>query len=127
MPGVEMSSGQFKARLNDTQRAEVDQHLAQGRSVVCYEDQRGRPPIIMTWGTRDADIPGYPPGAFGGGTLASYVPAPQQARPRVSPALMNREEIPQIHRPRVMPGFTEYPDVQLEMRTALTPVGTQSS
>jgi hypothetical protein len=117
---MEVSSGEFKRRLSDVQRAEVDQHLAAGRGVACYANDRGAPVVVMTYGTRDSDVPGYPPASYGGGSLSSYVPAPQKTSARKSP-LMDYEPPRQIARPRVSPAFTEHPDVQIEMRTSGRP------
>jgi hypothetical protein len=118
----EVSPDQFKHRLSQEQRVEVDQHLASGRGVACYANDRGAAIVVMTWGARDADVPGYPPVSYGGGTLSTYVPAPKSATPRRSP-LLDHEPPRQIARPRVSPAFTEHPDVQIEMRTSSRPRG----
>jgi hypothetical protein len=122
MVGRETSSGEFKRKLSDVQRVEVDHHLSQGRGVAAYEDSYGRPILVMTWGSRDADLPGYPPAHYGGGTLSTWVPAPKEATPLRSP-LMGWEQPRQIARPRVSPAFTEVPEVRLEMRTSQHPRG----
>jgi len=122
MPGQEVSSGAMKRLLSDTQRAEVDSHLAAGRGVACYEDGRGRPILIMTYGTRDADIPNqFPPSNFGGGTLSTYIPVPPKANPMRSPLMDWEGGPPQIARPRVSPSFTEVPDVRINMRESPNP------
>jgi hypothetical protein len=122
MPGVEVTVADFKKRLTESQRLEVDAHLAAGRSVACYEDERGFPALIITHGTRDSDVPGLPPSNFGRGALHSYVFAPQAAQPKRSP-LMDYEAPRQIARPRVSPSMTSHPDVQIEMRTSSHPRG----
>jgi hypothetical protein len=116
VPGVQASSGEIKRRLDDTQRAEVDRHLKEGRSVALYADERGIPSLVVTYGNRSADLPNqYPPSHYGRGELVAYVPAPREARPMVSP-LLGWEQPQQIARPKVMPGFTETPDVRINMR-----------
>jgi hypothetical protein len=120
MPGTEVSSGEFCRRLTQVQRDEVRHHLENGRGVAAYEDSRGRPAVVMTWGARDADVPGYPPAPYGDGTLSSWVPAPKSATPIRSP-LMDRDQVPQIARPRVAPSYTEVPDVQFAMREGSHP------
>jgi hypothetical protein len=122
MAAIEVSSSEFKRRLTDVQRAEVDQHLASGRGVACYASNRGAPMVVMTYGTRDADVPGYPPANYGGGSLSTYVPAPKSATPRRSP-LLDYEPPRQIARPRVSPAFTETPQVTINMRTSAHPRG----
>jgi hypothetical protein len=47
MAGVEVSSSEFKRRLSNVQRAEVDQHLAAGRGVACYANDRGAAIVVM--------------------------------------------------------------------------------
>jgi hypothetical protein len=118
----EVSPGEFKRGLSQAQRAEVDHHLAEGRGVAVYEDDRGRPVVVMTYGTKDADLPGYPPKMYGGGTLSSYVPAAVAARVMQSPAT-SWEPVPQVRRPRVAPSQTEHPQVLMEMRTSGHPGG----
>jgi hypothetical protein len=123
MPGVEVSSGEFGRKLTDAQRAEVAHHLSEGRGVACYIDGRGAPTVIVTWGTRTADYPGYPPATSGGGTtLDSYVPAPKANLPRQSPA-MGWEPVPQIRRPQVAPTSTSFPEVLVSGRTSPHPRG----
>jgi hypothetical protein len=120
--GTEVSSGEIKRRLNDAQRAEVDRHLSEGRSVALYGDERGIPALIVTFGSRDADLPHqFPPSHYGRGELVSYVPAPREAKPMRSPLMEWDGGPPQIHRPRVAPSHTEYPSVQIEMRTSSHP------
>ena len=117
MPGVEVSSGELKRLLNETERAEVDHHLAAGRSVAIFGDERGRPALVVTYGSRDADLPNqYPPSHFGRGELQSYCPAPKKANPMRSPLMDWEGGPPQIRRPRVSPSFTEVPDVRITMR-----------
>jgi hypothetical protein len=124
MPGQECSSGEIKRILNDNQRTEVDQHLAAGRGVAIYEDGRGRPILLMTYGSRDADIPNqFPPSHFGGGMLSTYVPVPKKANPMRSPLMDWEGGPPQIRRPRVSPSVTSYPSVDLSMRTSSHPRG----
>jgi hypothetical protein len=119
-----MSSADFKRGLSQAQRAEVDHHIAEGRGLAIYENDRGRPVVMMTFGTRDADLPGLPPKMYGGGTLSSYVPAAAgPTRPMRSPLMDAVGGPPQVHRPRVAPSRTEYPSVQLEMRTSQFPRG----
>jgi hypothetical protein len=121
--GTQVSSGEFKRLLSETQRAEVDGHLAQGLGVACYEDNRGRPILVVpTGGGRGFDIPGYPPAAYGGGTLSMFIPPTPKPRPMRSP-LLDYEAPQQIARPRVMPSHTEHPSVQIEMRTSRHPRG----
>jgi hypothetical protein len=112
----------MKRRLNDAQRAEVDKHLSEGRGVALYGDEKGRPALIVTFGNRSCDLPGLPPSHYGRGELHSFVPAPKEAKPMVSP-LLGCEEVPQIARPRVAPSQTQYPSVQIEMRTGRHPRG----
>jgi hypothetical protein len=80
--------------------------------VATYEDARGRQVLLMTWGDRSADVPGYPPAVFGGATLSAYVPAPKEAKPMRSP-LIEWQQPQQIARPRVSPSVTEYPDIAM--------------
>jgi hypothetical protein len=107
VPGVEVSSGELKRRLSDAQRAEVDHHLSQGRSVACYEDQYGRPILVMTYGTRDADVPGYPPAVYGGGSLHSHVPRSSTSK---TDAVASHElgAGPPDSPPQVSPSVTEH-------------------
>jgi hypothetical protein len=123
MPGVEVSSGELKRRLNESQRSEVDHHLASGRGVALYEDERGSPKLVVpTGGGKGYDIPGFPPTYYGGGTLSMFVP-PQKAPAPLRSPLMDHVPPPQIHRPRVAPSHTEYPSVAIEMRTRRHPRG----
>jgi hypothetical protein len=116
MVGQEVSSGEIKRRLNDAERAEIDRHLSEGKGVALYGDERGSAALIVTYGSRDADLPNqYPPSHFGRGELQSYVPVPKRANPMKSP-LMEYEQPRQIARPRVSPSFTEVPDVRITMR-----------
>ena len=124
MLGVEVSSGEFCRRLNDTQRSEVRQHLESGRGVAAYEDERGRVALLVSWGDRSADLPGLPPSHYGRGALHSYVPAPVKSRPMRSPLLDAVGGPPQIKAPpRVAPSSTEYPEVFINSRTSSHPRG----
>jgi hypothetical protein len=124
MPGQEVSTGELKRLLNDTGRTEVDHHLAEGRGVATYADDRGRPILIMTYGTREADIPNrFPPSHFGGGTLSNYVPVPEKANPMRSPLMDWEGGPPQIRRPRVTPTQTSYPEVLISGRSSSHPRG----
>jgi hypothetical protein len=123
MPGTEVSSGELKRRLNDSQRAEVDHHLASGRGVALFEDDRGRPAMIVTFGGRGCDIETrFPPSHYGTGPLHSFTYAPVQSKPMRSP-LMDWEQPRQIARPRVSPSTTFYPSIEIEMRTSRHPRG----
>jgi hypothetical protein len=120
MQGKQCSTGEMKRLLNEAQRLEVDRHVTQGLGVALYEDDRGRPILVVpTGGGRGFDIPGPPPAMYGGGTLKLFVPAQPQPRPLGSQYMPP----PQIARPRVAPTHTEYPQVQLAMRTSSHPRG----
>jgi hypothetical protein len=121
MPGIEVSANDLKRRLSDEQRREVDGHLASGKGVAIYADQRGRATTLVTFGTRDADLPGLPPGLWGGGELHSFVPAAVQSTQMRSPLMDAVSGPPQIRRPRVAPSYTEHPSVDIEMRTSRSP------
>ena len=86
----------------------MDRHLAAGHGLARYDDARGRPLVVISWGGgRDTDIAGLPPARFGQGTLSSYVVAPAEAKAMVSP-LLSWDPVPQISRPPVAPSHTEY-------------------
>jgi hypothetical protein len=122
--GIEVSSGELKRRLNDAQRAEVDHHLASGRGVALFEDERGRPDLIVTFGARGCDIETrFPPSHYGRGALHSFVYAPVESKPMRSPLMEWEGGPPQIARPRVSPAFTEVPEVSINMRTSSHPRG----
>jgi hypothetical protein len=113
VPGSQVSSGEIKRKLTDSQRTEVDRHLAEGRGVATYEDAMGRQVLLMTWGDRSADVPGYPPAVYGGASLSAYVPAPKESAPKRSPLMDALGGPPQVARPRVAPSHTEYPDLAM--------------
>jgi hypothetical protein len=123
MPASEVDAEEFCRRLSPEQVGDVRQHLASGRGLALYSDERSRPALIVTFGTRDSDVAGLPPAMYGGHSLSSYVPARPQARAMRSPLMDVVIGPPQIHRPRVAPGHTEYPSVELSMRTSGRPRG----
>jgi hypothetical protein len=113
----------MKSLLSDSQRAEVDKHLSEGRGVALYTNEKGtKPALFVTWGNSSCDLPGFPPSHYGRGELHSFVPAPTEARPMVSPLLL-RDEVPQIRRPAVMASQTQYPSIQIAMREGPHPRG----
>ena len=76
MPGVQVSSGEFKARLPEGQRGEVDEFLGQGLGVARYETDRPRSVLVVPFGGgHGCAIPGPAPAMYGGGTLACFHPA----------------------------------------------------
>jgi hypothetical protein len=120
MQGRQCSTGEVKRLLNEAQRVEVDRHVSQGLGVALYQDDRGRPILVVpTGGGRGFDIPGFPPALYGGGTLKLFVPPQPQPRPLGSQYIPP----PQIARPRVSPAFTEYPEVRIAMREGPHPRG----
>jgi hypothetical protein len=124
VPGRETSTGEFKARLSQEQRSEIDAHLKEGRSVAAYADERGRrPALVITFGTRDSDLPyQHPPATYGRGELLTFVYAQPKQRGMQSPAT-SWEQVPQIARPRVAPTQTQYPEVLISGRTGPHPRG----
>jgi hypothetical protein len=126
MAGVEVSPADLKRLLPESQRAEVDRHLAEGKGVAIFADERGRATTLVSYGTRDADLPGPPPGLWGGGQLHSFVPAVRKASEMRSPlkaAIEDQTRIPQIARPRVSPTQTSYPEVLVSGRVSSHPRG----
>jgi hypothetical protein len=126
MPGVQVSVAGIKRHLSDDQRRDVDAHLAAGQGVALYADERGRATVLVTFGTRDSDFPGLPPGLWGGGELHSFVPAPKQAQPMKSPlkaAMEDQGRIPQIAAPPRSSTVTSYPEVLISGRTSNHPRG----
>jgi hypothetical protein len=124
MPGVEVSSAEMKRRLPDEQRSQVDAHLTAGRGVALYADQRGRASVLATFGTRESDFPGQPPGRWSGGELHSFTRAPAESKPLRSP-LLDWQPVPQIARPPVAPSHTEWPSVEFSTRSGPHPRGNR--
>jgi hypothetical protein len=126
MPGQEVSASDLKRRLSAEQRPQVDAALKAGMGTALYADERGRATVFVTFGSRQADFPGLPPGLWGGGELHSYVPPQHEARPMVSPlkaALEDPERVPQIKAPPRGPSMTSYPEVLISGRNSSHPRG----
>jgi hypothetical protein len=128
MTATEVSVDEFCRRLPREQAEEVRQHLASGRGCALFggNDWRGQK-SVETYGTRDADHKGYPPGNNGmGDPLIVFVSPPRESRLMVSPlkaALDDQNRVPQIHRPRTAPSQTWYPEVLISGRTSSHPRG----
>lgn len=50
MAGEESSPAEFKRRLPAPEREAVDRHLAAGHGLARYDDARGRPLVVISWG-----------------------------------------------------------------------------
>ena len=118
MPGREVDVNQFCARLGAEDRHAVQQALASGQGVARYGYR------TVSFGTRDAYLPGLPPMALDGTELGDFVAPVPSTAPKVSPlfaAVNNGLGPPQIRRPRVSPSVTEHPLVEFETRTSQHP------
>jgi hypothetical protein len=106
---------EFCRWLGAEQRQEVERALAAGMGLANYGG------TIFTYGHRDATISGLPPRVYGDHELDEFVsPTPSPATMR-SPLMDAVGGPPQIRRPPVSQAHTEYPSVQIEMRTSPHP------
>jgi hypothetical protein len=116
----EVTAEQFAARLGD--RGAVDANLKAGKGMALYSDGRGTR-LAVSYGTRDADLPGLPPRLYGGGELEVFV------RPQKSPASMRSPLMdweggpPQIKAPPRSSSVTSYPEILISGRTSAHPRG----
>jgi hypothetical protein len=122
MTARQVEVGEFVRGLAPQQAMEVQANLDSGKGIALYRDGRSSR-MVVSFGTRDADIVGMPPRVYGGSELDTFVsprPAPVNMR---SPLLDAVGGPPQIARPRVAPTTTAYPEVLTSGRTSPHPRG----
>jgi hypothetical protein len=99
----EVSASEFLAKLPLSQHTQIEAALASGQGAALYVDWRGAGVVGITFGTREATLPGNPPKLYGGGELDVFVPPKQTPTRMRSPLLDAVGGPPQIARPRVAP------------------------
>ena len=122
MMAREVAVDEFVRGLGPQQQLEVQANLDSGRGMALYYDGRSSR-LAVSFGTRDADIVGMPPKAYGGGELDVFV-SPRPAPANMVSPLLSYQPPPQVARPRVAPTSTAYPEVLMSSaRTSPHPRG----
>jgi hypothetical protein len=70
----EVTKDEFLARLAPQERSQIEAALAAGQGVALYVNGRGAGVVGITFGTREATLPGNPPKLYGDGELDVFVP-----------------------------------------------------
>jgi hypothetical protein len=120
---TEVSPEEFAHKLGD--KAAVQEALKRSQGMAMFNDGRGNR-LAITWGTRDADLPGPPPRMYGGGELEMFVSPQKSSASMVSPlkaAIDDQQRVPQIKAPPRSSTVTSYPDVLISGRSSAHPRG----
>ncbi len=120
----ESTPQEFRSRLTSEAQRQFDLDLAQGKGHATYVDGSGTTRLLTTYGTRDADIVGLPPKAYGQSDweLGEYCPPVPGVANKRSP-LLDYEPPQQISAPRRSPSQTAHPEVLISGRTSSHPRG----
>jgi hypothetical protein len=118
----EVSAGEFLARLAAQEHSRIEAALASGQGAALYVNGRGAAVVGITFGTREATLPGNPPKLYGDGELDVFV-APKQPTARMRSPLLDYEPPRQIAAPPRGQPQTLYPEVLLGGRTSSHPRG----
>jgi hypothetical protein len=112
----------FLARLAAQEHSRIEAALASGQGAALYVNGRGAAVVGITFGTREATVPGNPPKLYGDGELDVFV-APKQPTASMRSPLMDWQQPQQIAAPPRGQPQTLYPEVLFGGRTSSHPRG----
>jgi hypothetical protein len=127
MTARECSADELKLILPAEEHAKIDDALKAGMGVAIFEEDRlGGTRMLVIYGKLGADVPGLPPGRYGGGMVLAEHVSPHRTPASMRSPLLDWQPPQQIAAPRRSPSQTKYPSVLLSGRTASHPRGTNS-